>query len=170
MHLGKEIGAGQFSIVYLDPEDSKSVLIKSICHAKEAASLGFMPQGRRWPSIERLQYMYDDIHSLYRMPLYTKVTAPKKQLNTVDYTAYIQARKLFSAFCTKARRSDAYFIFQRLAYTYCSPSLAKQFCEGYDGMANYSSLIGFEVYPRNIAIRPTGGLVWLDLFFNGEQL
>ena len=153
------LGRGMFSTAYLR-RDGK-VLLKSDDHVKEAMSMGFFPNSRLFPRIERIGHDGERQH--YLMPRYRKVTAPKRQLLPQDYAVYRALRELSGRFSDAAELSAR---FERLE---CRRT-RKALLGAVDGLRNYSNEIGFEISPRNIALSPSGRLLLLDCFFMVQQL
>ena len=168
MKIGKRIGRGSFSAVFDDEDNKDQVIAISVCPQKEAMSLGLFPCGRRWPKVTRhhdsgLNTRYCDEAQVYTMPKYTKVTAPKRQLSPVDYKAYRQVLALCNEVNQYRDICDSHF--NRLAFGLCSHALATQIVGASRAMLQYSSEIELEISPRNVATGPSGGLIFLDLFF-----
>lgn len=176
--IGKRIGKGAFSSVYKSNTDNESVLIISNCTQKEAMAFGYAkPDGRRWPDIELIEYDFKEVngefYSLYKMPFYEKVRAPKKELSASDYKAYMQIKSAVDSFNRLRKNNhDDHYLFIDIVNDICNKNLASQLIEVFEGLMNYIGAreIGFEISPRNIAKRKTGGVVWLDLFFNRNKL
>ena len=88
------IGKGAFTKAYQVSETE--VEIVTICPAKECYAL-FSQCNEFAPKIEKIDYLEDGF-SVYSMPLYPKVTAPKKQLNAKAYGIYTTLRNIAEAF------------------------------------------------------------------------
>lgn len=168
------IGRGTFSACY-DYSESQ-VLVLSNCPVKEALSLGFFPENGalNWPKVERVEFMHKGDKTLYIMPKYTKVKGVKKDLKPNDYTLYKMLKKLefiFHGIDTK-NTYDNYSVLYNLVQNadYIPDNIKTEFCKALDAVANYTSAIGFEVSPRNLALNENGDMVLLDLFFSIEQL
>lgn len=159
----ERIGKGMFSTVY--KETSRTILIRSNCPQKECIALFGLSGGRRWPKGETIT------KGLYRMPLYKKVRGPSKELSKVDYKLYIKVKKLCQEFMiNRTHGYDDHKLFINLSNKHLDKNNARQFIEAFESMMNYldPGNIGFEISPRNIAKRNSGGIVWLDLFFSRE--
>lgn len=156
--MKKLIGRGLFSKAYQISDDM--VELVSICMAKEAIAM--FAQGNRFaPIIERVDFT-DKGESVYHMPLYPKVTAPKKQLNQKAYDLYKTLREFSGC------GDMTYYRFVDLvegsgldAETQEDIiSLAGDVANGIDPMK-----LGFEISPRNITTNQDGDLILLDTFF-----
>jgi hypothetical protein len=154
------IGQGMFSIVFKESEDT--VLVVSDDPAKECLSFGWMPDSPLMPTIERV---YVGWISLYRMPLYTRVTAPQKQLKPDQYKVYQELRQLKNSTIHHVMSWDNIKALESVG-TECAELLI----ECFDGMSNYTDKCGFEISPRNIALDKNGDLILLDCFFDKQKI
>ena len=158
------IGKGAFSKVYRKGTAS-TVLIKSEDHVKECMALGWFPKTPLFPTIKRVD------QATYEMKFYSKVRAPKKQLNARSYELYITLKELFEN--SWRRNSDDRYDYWRKAFNSLPSKFnkAKQhLLDALDALSNYGSDMCFEISPRNIATTDTGRLVLLDCFFFSSQL
>lgn len=107
--MRKLIGKGSFTKAYQIGEDKVEVV--SICPAKECYA--FFSQGNIFaPIIEKIDYL-ENGNSVYHMPLYPKVSAPKKQLNETAYKIYQTLRSIsgefgmnYNLFCKEVEATD----------------------------------------------------------------
>lgn len=161
--MRKLIDKGAFTKAYQIAEDKVEIL--TICPAKEAYAL--FSQGNKFaPIIEKVDYL-DSGESVYHMPLYPKVTAPKKQLNKEAYAVYQALRKI-SGSC-----SMTYYRFiEEIEASNINEddkeeiiSLISDACNAIDTMD-----MGFEISPRNISVTETGDLIMLDCVFSRRVL
>ena len=156
--MKKLIGRGLFSKAYQIADDR--VELVSVCMSKEAIAM--FAQGNKFaPIIERVDCT-DNGESVYHMPLYPKVTAPKKQLNQKAYSIYMELRQ-FSC------RSDMnYYRFVELVEGSNLDDETKENIISFAGDVSNGidpAKMGFEISPRNITITPEGDLILLDVFF-----
>lgn len=159
----KLIGKGAFSKAYQVSETE--VEIVSICPAKECYAM--FSQGNTFaPVIEKIDYREDGF-SVYSMPLYPKVTAPKKQLNTKAYAIYSTLRNIattyamdYYKFVEAVESSDLEDEVKESVIELCSDA-----CNGID-----PADMGFEISPRNITTDEAGNLIMLDCFFSRKLL
>jgi hypothetical protein len=163
----KKIGAGSFSTVYRNGKSDK-VLIVSTDPVKECMSLGWFPDSRLFPKVERVG-CNDDGSQTYKMKYYPKVTAPKKQLNPRAYNVYKTLRDLdFPSGKDHLLYEKWIKIFEGLPSKY--QSVKNALFEAVDALTNYGPDICFEISPRNIACTKSGNLVLLDCFFLRSEL
>jgi len=161
--MRKLIGKGSFTKAYQIAQDKVEVL--SICPAKECYAL-FSQGNPLAPVIERIDYL-ENGNSVYHMPLYPKVTAPKKQLNKEAYKVYIELRKVsshwninYNSFYEKIGESS---IDEEAKEDILS--LVSDVCNSID-----CDDMGFEISPRNISTNDNGDLIMLDCFFSRKLL
>lgn len=161
--MRKLIGKGSFTKAY-QISDSE-VEIVTICPAKECYAM--FSQGNMFaPEIEKIDYL-DSGESVYRMPLYPKVTAPKKQLNKKAYAIYQELRKIsgtyamnYNRFCQEVEASS---IEEEAKEEIIS--LISDACNAID-----CNDMGFEISPRNITTNENGDLIMLDCVFSRKLL
>jgi len=153
------IGKGTFSTCY--KLNYKQVLIKSTDPIKECMGMGWFPDSRFFPKVERLEYQ------VYVMPLFERVTAPKKQLNEADYNLYLQLKCLKVGYIKNANMLNDAWIKQ--FKTLKNKTIRTALIEAMDACCNYGSDINFEISPRNIAVK-NGKLILLDCFFSVSAL
>ncbi len=150
------IGKGTFSKVYKESEHT--VLIVSEDPVKEVMGLGWFPNSRLFPKLERLE------SDTFRCKLYTKCKAPKKELKPKEYEKYLVLRKLF-----QSNWSQDYHTWYNAFKTIKIKSLREAMLGALEACTNLGSDIGFEISPRNIACH-NGNLVLLDCFFMVSKL
>lgn len=161
------IGKGSFTLCY---DNGNSVLLVSNCPVKECNALGWLSGSRLFPKIERLDFT-DDLQ-LFKQEKFTKVKSLKTALHKKEYDLYLQLRELASAYQCKYIKNP-HHRHQIFVDTVKASNLhhvyKKALIEAVDGIANYTSKIGFEVSPRNVAVK-NGKLVLLDVFYSIDQL
>jgi methyl coenzyme M reductase alpha subunit len=114
------------------------------------------------PKIDKVDYREDGF-SVYSMPLYPKVTAPKKQLNVKAYAIYTTLRSIYGdyyEFVKKVETSNLDEDVKESIIELCSDA-----CNGIDPQD-----MGFEISPRNITTDDNGNLIMLDCFFSRKLL
>jgi hypothetical protein len=161
------IGKGSFTLCY---DNGNSVLLVSNCPVKECNALGWLSDSRLFPKIERLDFT-DDLQ-LFKQEKFTKVKSLKTALHKKEYDLYLQLRELASAYQCKYIKNphDRHQIFvDTVKASKIHHAYKKALIEAVDGLANYTSKIGFEVSPRNVAVK-NGKLILLDVFFSIDQL
>ena len=147
----KLIGRGTFTRVY--QKSQTRVFLKSVDPVKECMSLGFFPNSRLFPKIDRIDT------EEYEMRYYEKVSSLKKSLVPKHYQIYQALRKIDA--CYTSGYEDLYHHFSRIE----NRRLRKAMIGAIDALAGYGEDIGFEISPRNVAVTPTGKLILLDCFF-----
>lgn len=150
------IGKGTFSKVYKLNE--KQVLIKSVCYAKACISLNL--DSKWFPKLERAGY------NEYTCEFYPKVKSLKTTLKPKHYKLYQELRKL-SVYC--ANSYDYLDAWRKEFKKVSNKSLRNVLLEVLDDLANYGTQIGFEISPRNVAVK-NGSLILLDVFYMIDQL
>lgn len=168
----KLIGKGLFTKCY-DLNNGKVVLVSS-CPVKEALALGWFVSGIHWPECERIDYDVDNNNSgLYVMPKYDKPTSLKSALVEKDYKLYLQLKELAKVFQNKTinNKYDRQQVFIETVKSFkgLHYSMKNQLITAVDGLANYTCNIGFEVSPRNVAVK-NKRLILLDLFFSIDKM
>lgn len=150
------IGKGLFSKVY--KFDKKRVLIKSVCLAKECNSL--FVDSIWFPKLEQIG------ENEYLCEYYPKVTSLKSALKPKHYELYKELRSI-NVYCHNER--DYYFKLREEFCKVSNKSLRTALIEFLDDFNNYGTDMGFEISPRNVAVK-NGRLILLDCFFNRKQL
>ena len=161
--MKKLIGKGAFTKCYQISETE--VEIVSICPAKECYAM--FSQGNTFaPKIDKIDYPEDGF-SVYSMPLYPKVTAPKKQLNPQAYEIYKTLRNIAMSYAI-----DYYKFVKEVESSVLNEDvkeaiieLCSDACNGIDPQD-----MGFEISPRNITTDDNGNLIMLDCFFSCKLL
>lgn len=159
MEKFKIIGKGRFSTAY---QNKAVVYIKSQDPVKECFAL-FPVNSSYFPKVSVSDLPEFD----YKMPLYNKVRAPKKQLNDRSITIYQELRELFkNNMVSFNKKESGYATWYRLFSGIKSSIAVKNaLIATIDNLANYGDDICFEISPRNIATTKSGNLILLDCFF-----
>lgn len=154
----KLIGTGSFTKAYL--KSRTRVFLISSCPIKECMAQGYFPNSYLFPKIKQLD------HEQYEMPLYEQPKSLKESLLPKQWDIYAMLRELFTYNAPdQFNYSTWYEKFQELPNKYVSNVL----CEALDACANYTDKIGFEISPRNVAVK-NGKLVLLDCFYSIDKL
>jgi hypothetical protein len=161
------IGKGMFTLCY---DNGDNVLLVSNCPIKECNALGWLSDSRLFPKIEGLDC--SDELQLFKQEKFAKVKSLKTALQPKEYSLYLQLRELASAFQCKwvKNKFDRKDVFvdtvraSKLNHVY-----KKALIEAAEGITNYTTKLGFEVSPRNVAVK-NGKLILLDVFFSLDQL
>lgn len=154
----KRIGKGLFSTVFLDGD---TVIVKSVCRAKECNALFGYGDSDLWPEIERIDY--DDI-STYRMPFYERPKSLKKALDPDQWEIY----RILRNFKPEVRQWLNCYEKAIAQVRAQNPELADALQDAVDNLANYGSDMMFEISPRNVAVKD-GKLILLDVWFFSSQ-
>ncbi len=157
--MRKLIGKGTFTKAYQVADDTVEIVTK--CPTKECYAM-FSQHNPLAPKIERT-----NTNGIFKMPLYPKVKAPKKQLKEEHYALYrILSGHRFSGIHYHA------FVKEVESHPDISEQdkeniveLAGDVCNGIDPMN-----MRFEISPRNISATPEGDLVMMDCFFSRDLL
>lgn len=159
----KLIGQGSFSKVY--QKDKNTVLIYSNDPIKECLSWDFFPSSRLFPKVERIDYL-DDGRGIYEMPFYPRVTSLKNTLKPSQYESYKELRRVFQYSSTIHinNKYDGYTRLFKAFKTIKKRHLRETMLQALDACSNYGPDIGFEISPRNVAVK-NGNLILLDCFF-----
>lgn len=154
----KLIGKGVFSRVYDNNDGTVSVL--TCDPLKNCYSI--FPNDLT-PEILDYEYLGDNMY-LLQMPKYTKVTSPKKQLNSHSYELYQWLRQ---AKPTNNTYNTLFPYFENCPFDKYKEDLQDLL----SSIINYEYCeLGFEISPRNIAVKDRGDIVLLDLFFSKKVL
>ena len=159
MEKFKIIGKDRFSTAY---QNKDVVYIKSQDPVKECFAF-FPVNSSYFPKVSVSDLPEFD----YKMPLYNKVRAPKKQLNDRSITIYQELRKLFNnnLFYFNKKESGYAKWYRLFSGIKSSKRLKNALINAIDNLANYGDDIGFEISPRNIAATKSGNIILLDCFF-----
>ena len=159
---GEVIGRGSFTTAY--KHGKNKVLLVSSDPIKECMSMGWFPNSRLFPKVERISYAGENGKSTYVMKRYEKVTAPKQQLKPEHYKIYQTLRTISVLYWSPHEDK-----FTKTVKDSSLPKHIKQhLCDAWDACWNYGKPC-FEISPRNIAVS-NGNLILLDVFFNVEAL
>ena len=133
------IGAGLFSRAWRLP--SGEVEVVSECPAKECMSLGWFPDHRLFPKIERVDIRTDGF-SVYRMPYYSQPRSLKGSVSPRQWRLYRALRGVYPGM-------DSFTLKENLASLPGEFRAEKQaLIEAVEAMENYGSDVGFEISPQ----------------------
>lgn len=159
----KLIGRGLFTKCWLN-DDGKTVTLHSFCPIKECMGLGWFPNSKLFPKVERRGYL-DNGAGVYKLKYYPKVKSLKTALKPSEYEFYKLLRKIGDATCTVDRRTrynETYKLFESIPGKWRVKREA--LLDALGACTNYGSDVAFEISPRNVAV-DKGNLVLLDCFF-----
>lgn len=157
-----KIGQGTFTKCYLN-DDNKTVTLHSTDYIKECMSLNWFPESRLFPEITS-----NDDNS-YTMEYYPRVRSLKNTLNERDWKLYQILRKLTIQFSRNTHDSFSLWHEQFKTIPDEYEEEREDIAGALDACGNYGSDIGFEISPRNVAVKD-GQLIMLDCFFSISQL
>lgn len=160
--MRKLIGKGSFTKCYQISETEVEVV--SICPSKECYAL-FSQDNLFAPVIEKIDYLATG-YSVYHMPKYPRITAPKKQLNEKAYAIY-KALRYISNF-----NMDYYEFVQIVEELALTAEVKKEIIDLCSDVCNAIDPqdVRFEISPRNITTNDRGDLIMLDCFFSCKLL
>ncbi len=164
MNTSKFIGKGTFSRVYL--MENNRVMIRSTDPIKECMAHGWFPESRFFPEVSLVDY------GVYEMEYYPRASSLKGALDKEDYALYQTLRTMADVFRARAvnirdaeRHSELHEVINKFEQD--NPQFSEAFealREAVDACGNYGTDIGFEVSPRNVAVKE-GKLILLDVFY-----
>lgn len=162
----KKLGAGAFTECFELSEDQ--VLLVTIDPLKEVYSMGWL-SNPLFPVTTRIDCLTSG-ETLYTMERYTKVSSLKNKLNVDQYEIYKKLRKIFTDGDIYPRNiydgyKKLYAEFEKIE----NEELQQVMTEALNDISNYGSDIGFEISPRNVAVKDAK-LILLDCFFIRSKL
>lgn len=160
MFKRKLIGKGAFTKAYQISETEVEVI--TTCPAKECYAM--FSHGNPFAPVIARNYEKDNA---YLMPLYPKVKAPKKQLNTRSYEIY-QCLRTLKYECYFKHFGDYYGFVKAIEKVDCLTEQEKEDIISLAGdVCNAISPedMRFEISPRNISHDSEGNLIMMDCFF-----
>lgn len=159
----KKIGTGAFTNCYA-LSDSQ-VLLVTVDPLKEVYSMGWSSDPL-FPVTEKIDYLSTG-ECIYTMERYIRVSSLKRNLDADQYEIYKKLRHVFdNQFCFGSPRNiyDGYSILYKAFDAMEDKELGERMINVLDDIANYGCDIGFEISPRNVAVKD-GKLILLDCFF-----
>ena len=159
----KLLGKGGFTTAYL--LGNGTVEIISNDPIKECMSLGWFPRGRLFPKIKQIfDHDPDSIYKIYHMEFYDRPRSLKSNLCPHDWELYKELRKLYIPCHTEDyMKCDKWHgAFDTISDKFSAEK--EEIKEALDACSNYGTDIGFEISPRNVALRDDN-LILLDVFY-----
>ena len=166
----KLLGKGSFTRAYL--LDNDRVRLESRDPIKECMALGWFPDSRLFAEIEQIE------PGVYEMEYFPRVSSLKNTLNARDWKLYQILRVMADVYhCRVAllkNKSMMHSEFHKVVNEFdaANPGYSEEFDalrEAADGCGNYGTDIGFEISPRNVAVKGDE-LILLDVFFIHSHL
>jgi len=162
--MAKLIGKGTFTRAYL--LENNRVLLRSNDPIKECMAHGWFPESRLFPVVDQV----DD--GVYEMEYFPRTSSLKNALAPREYALYQLLKTFADVTHTRACHSrDALrhgILHETISeFSEANGEYAEEFqaiAEAVDACGNYGTDIGFEISPRNVAVKD-GQLILLDCFF-----
>jgi hypothetical protein len=163
---GKKIGQGMFTTAYLN--QAGKVTLVTFDKIKECQANFGLGGSDLFPSLERIDYFYDNndvFHLVLEMEYFPKVKSLKNELCAEDWALYQDLRKIFKNKPILKRGFEEYdYLYKQFEGLARGEELTEALCS----CTNYTDSLGFEISPRNVAVK-NGKLVLLDVFFCKNQ-
>lgn len=153
----KLIGKGAFTKCY--QLNDNTVLLKSEDPIKECMAYDWFPESGLFPEVE-----FSSIEGCYEMEYYPKVRSLKNNLESDQYQIYKDLREVFNNLETSIDIYKGYSLIYKGFEQLENEDLKETMIEALDACTNYGSDVGFEISPRNVAVK-NGKLILLDVFF-----
>lgn len=153
----KLIGKGAFTKCY--QLNDNTVLLKSEDPIKECMAHGWFPDSDLFPKVE-----FSSIDGCYEMEYYPRVRSLKNSLDPDQYQIYKDLREVFNNLETSINIYDGMNLIYKSFCQIENEELQETMIEALHSCGNYGSDVGFEISPRNVAVK-NGKLILLDVFF-----
>lgn len=166
----KLLGKGAFTRAYL--LDNDRVRLESRDPIKECMAHGWFPESRLFAEVQQI----DD--GVYEMEYFPRVSSLKKTLNARDWALYQTLRTMADVYhCRTMSLKNKALMHGELhkvidEFDAANAGYEDEFQalrEAVDGCCNYGTDIGFEISPRNVAVKGDE-LILLDVFFIRSHL
>ena len=151
----KKLGKGMFTTAYLLPDGR--VKLKSCDPIKECMALGWFPNHRLFPKIER-----GDEENVYFMDFYERPKSLKKTLTPRQYRLYRLLREIGEKYLAWKSYDSLTEHFEAMATEFKAEREAM--LDALQACSSYGQDVMFEISPRNVAVKG-GKLILLDCFF-----
>ncbi len=158
----KLIGKGAFTKCY--KLNDTTVLLKSIDPIKECMTHGWFPDSELFPKVE-----FSSIDGCYEMEFFPRVSSLKNNLDADQYQIYKDLREVFNNLETSINIRQGYSLIYKGFEQLDNEELKEIMLEALDACSNCGSDVGFEISPRNVAVK-NGKLILLDVFFMKSAL
>ena len=153
----KLIGKGAFTKCY--QLNDTTVLLKSEDPIKECMAYDWFPESDLFPKVG-----FSSIDGCYEMEYYPRVRSLKNNLDNDQYQIYKDLREVFNNLETSINIHDGYSLIYKGFEQLDNEGLKEIMLEALDACSNCGSDVGFEISPRNVAVKD-GKLILLDVFF-----
>ncbi|MGL5583785.1 MAG: hypothetical protein ACRDCE_22960 [Cetobacterium sp.] len=155
---------GAFTVAYVD-HGLNNVYLKSVCPIKECMAMGWFPESELFPTIERVTCT----QGIYKMEYFPRVKSLKAALDPDQWAIYQTLRTVQGKIRYDLNSHRNHEMITLAFNTIKCDELRETMQEALDACANYGTEIGFEISPRNVAVK-NGKLILLDVFFNAKKL
>lgn len=155
---------GAFTVAYVD-SGLKNVYLKSVCPIKDCMAHGWFPESDLFPTIEPITCT----QGIYKMEYFPRVKSLKEALDPDQWAIYQTLRAVKDEIRYTLNSHQNHEMITRAFNTIKCDELRETMQEALDACANYGTEIGFEISPRNVAVK-NGKLILLDVFFNTKKL
>ena len=156
--------AGAFTVAYVD-SGLKNVYLKSVCPIKEVMAQGWFPESDLFPTVG----FAGRTQGLYKMEYFPKVPSLKDALDPDQWELYKTLRNVKDRIEYTENSHQNHESITMAFNTIKDESLREVMQEALDACANFGTEIGFEISPRNVAVK-NGKLILLDVFYNVAKL
>ena len=160
-----------FTTAYLN--EKEECILKTFDTVKMSISEGYCSEHRLFPPIERVGEIYHGGKSMVmlKMEYFPRVTSIKNNVSPRQWRLYKALRDVFRAVMMERGRWEymdlLYDTFRKMPSEFANEKEA--LVEMVDQLRNYMTFVGFEISPRNVAVKG-GKLVLLDCFFDMDLL
>ncbi len=164
----KSIGKGTFTKCYLN-SCGESVTLITCDPIKECIANGWFPESELFPKVEHVDYCERTDRNIYTMEYYPRTKGLKSVLDVDQWKIYQTLCKVYQGL---SYHSNIYEGYQKLYKAFESiqdQELREIMIDALDACSNYGSDVGFEISPRNVAVK-NGKLILLDVFFMRSTL
>lgn len=164
----KLIGKGAFTKCYLN-SCGESVTLITCDPIKECMANGWFPESELFPKVEHVDYCERTDQNIYTMEYYPKTKGLKSVLDTDQWKIYQTLRKVMDNIGYCRNIDESYSKVYEAFETIGDEDLREVMIEALEACTNYGSDVGFEISPRNVAVK-NGKLILLDVFFMKSTL
>ncbi len=164
----KLLGKGAFTKCYLNTCETSVTLI-SCDPVKECMSNGWFPESELFPTVEYVDTCEQSSNNIYTMEYFPRTKGLKNVLDADQWEIYKTLRDVMSNIKYCLNIYDSYSNTLEAFESIENDELRWTMVEALDACSNYGSDVGFEISPRNVAVK-NGKLILLDCFFMKSTL
>lgn len=159
----KLIGKGSFTKCYLNTCET-SVTLVSCDPIKECMANGWFPEHELFPTVEHVDYCEQTGRNIYTMEYYPRTKGLKGYLEDDQWEIYKTLKAMSNNWGFTGNKFDRYDILYNSFSRLENEDLRDVMLEALDACSNYGADIGFEISPRNVAVK-NGKIILLDCFY-----